>query len=310
MSVHSARPRDQARLLGREIPRRYGRKNVMSHRDSETDTEHSPQPGVIQEHVNAHFDSSASYWDGVYRGESLQGLIYQQRQAAVLDNVDATNLGPGGCVLEIGCGAGHLTARLAQRDLAVDAVDASPAMVDSARGLIQEAGLGAHVTLGVADVHALPFDERHFDLVVAVGVIPWLHSPGSAVEEMARVLRPGGSLILTADNRARLASFTDPRAWLALSPLKRAQVAMRRSRGLATSRLDSPRTIDDLLRRSGLVLEQRRTVGFGPMSFMGRAILSDRRSIRLHRRLQGLADRGVPGLRGTGWHYVVRARKP
>jgi ubiquinone/menaquinone biosynthesis C-methylase UbiE len=282
----------------------------MSHRNSETDTEHSPQPGGVQEHVNAHFDSSASYWDGVYRGESLQGLIYQQRQAAVLGDVDSANLGPGGRVLEIGCGAGHLTARLAERGLAVEAVDASPAMVESARALIEEAGLGEQVSLGVADVHALPFESAHFDLVVAVGVIPWLHSPAGAVAEMARVLRPGGHLILTADNRARLVSFTDPRAWIALSPLKRAQVAMRRRQGLATSRLDSPRAIDRLVRGSGLARERGRTIGFGPMSFMGRSIFSQQRSIRLNERLQELADRGIPGLRGTGWHYVTRARKP
>jgi hypothetical protein len=68
----------------------------MSHINSENDTEHSLQgddrPDVVQEHVNAHFDSSASYWDGVYRGDTLQGLIYQQRQAAVLDFVEESHL--------------------------------------------------------------------------------------------------------------------------------------------------------------------------------------------------------------------------
>lgn len=286
----------------------------MSHRNSENDTEHSlrseHQPGAVQEHVNAHFDSSASYWDGVYRGDSLQGLIYQQRQAAVLDCVDASHLAAGARVLEIGCGAGHLTIRLAERDLRVDAIDASPAMVEAAARRALEGGMSERVTVEVADVHALPFEASHFDLIVAVGVIPWLHSPHAAVAEMARVLRPGGHLIVTADNRARLSSFTDPRAMLALSPLKRAQVALRRRRGLATSRLDYPRRIDQLLRASGLNPVTRRTIGFGPLSFMGRPLLGESRSMRVNDRLQALADRGVPGLKWTGWHYLVRAAKP
>jgi ubiquinone/menaquinone biosynthesis C-methylase UbiE len=286
----------------------------MSHRNSENDTEHSlqgdDQPDVVQGHVNAHFDSSASYWDGVYRGDTLQGLIYQQRQAAVLDFVDQSHLPPGARVLEIGCGAGHLTVRLAERELQVEAIDASPAMVEAAASRAVEGGMRERVTVKVADVHALPFESNHFDLIVAVGVIPWLHSPDAAASEMARVLRSGGQLVVTADNRARLSSFTDPRAMLALSPLKHAQVALRRRRGLATSRLDYPRHIDHLLRASGLNPVARRTIGFGPLSVMGRPVFGESRSMRVNDRLQALADGGLPGLKWTGWHYLVRAAKP
>ncbi len=265
--------------------------------------------GGVQGNVNRHFDSTASYWDGVYRGADLQGMIYQQRQAAVLDCVDAIALPAGARVLEIGCGAGHLTVCLAARDLQVDAVDASEAMVASTTQRAREQGFGEQVTVAVADVHALPFASGHFDLVVAVGVIPWLHSPQAAVAEMVRVLGTAGQLILTADNRARLSSFTDPRAMLALSPLKRVYDTLRKRRGVATSRLDSPRRIDRLLLRGSLHLLERRTVGFGPLSFLGRPIADDARGMRINRRLQELADRDTPGLRWTGWHYVVRAEK-
>ena len=135
----------------------------------------------VQGHVNAHFDSTASYWDGVYRGGDLQGLIYQLRQAAVLDNVVAAEPGPGAPILEIGCGAGHLTVQLAKRGLKVDAVDASQAMVDTTAGQLARENLSENVTVGPADVHSLPFESAHFDLVVAVGVLPWLHTPGDAV---------------------------------------------------------------------------------------------------------------------------------
>src|SRR5689334_9389754 len=84
----------------------------------------------IQQDVNTHFDATASYWDEVYRDQDLQGVIYQQRQTAVLEYVDQVKLQAQAQVLEIGCGAGHLTVRLAERDLQVSAIDASPGMVE------------------------------------------------------------------------------------------------------------------------------------------------------------------------------------
>jgi ubiquinone/menaquinone biosynthesis C-methylase UbiE len=263
----------------------------------------------VQGTVNSYFDSEAAYWDAVYREDDLQGLIYRQRQTAVLDSVDAAGLHAGAAVLEIGCGAGHLTLELAKLGLRVDAVDASAAMVDATAERVRAAGLAQNVNVGVADVHALPYEPDHYDLVVAVGVIPWLHSPDAAVREMARVLRPGGWLVLTADNRLRLTSFTDPRAILALTPLRRIYHALRPRDGVAMSRLDSPRTVDRYLLGGGLRPAGRRTVGFGPMSLLGRPIFSDARGVRIDRRLQAQADRGVPLLRWTGWHYVVGAEK-
>jgi ubiquinone/menaquinone biosynthesis C-methylase UbiE len=284
----------------------------MSSRDSDESGRTSirdDRGAPVQEHVSAHFDSAASYWDAVYSDERLQGRIYRRRQQAVVDCIEAANLPAQACALEVGCGAGHLTLQLAAKGLRVQALDASQAMVDTTASRARDAGLGARVTVGVGDVHALPYEPNHFDLVVAVGVIPWLHSPGDAIREMARVLRPGGELILTADNAARLTSFTDPRELLALTPLKRIYHAVRKPRTRAMSRLDSPRRVDRLLREQGLRPVGGRTVGFGPFTFWRRGLFDEARSLRIDDRLQALTDRGAPGLRWTGWHYVVRATK-
>jgi ubiquinone/menaquinone biosynthesis C-methylase UbiE len=264
----------------------------------------------VQENVNTHFDKTASYWDEVYREQDLQGIIYQHRQAAVLGYVDAANLPAGARVLEIGCGAGHLTARLAERGLHVNAIDASEGMVELTARRAHEAGLDQQVKVSQADVHSLPFETDHFDLVVAVGVIPWLHSPAEAVAEMARVLRPGGELVLTADNRARLLSFTDPRGMLALTPLRRIYHALRGRPGEAVSYLHSPRRINGFVRRASLRPLARRTIGFGPLSLLGHPLFGEARAVRVNSRLQALADAGAPLLKWTGWHYLVRATKP
>ena len=57
-------------------------------------------------------------------------------------------------------------------------------MVELAAGQARAAGLDGQVEVSPADAHALPFEDGQFELVVAVGVIPWLHSPREAVAEM------------------------------------------------------------------------------------------------------------------------------
>jgi ubiquinone/menaquinone biosynthesis C-methylase UbiE len=286
----------------------------MSGFDNEDDirrpTSGDPGGHDAQKRVDTYFDSSVSYWDDVYRDDDLQGRIYRQRQALVLAYVDAANLQPDSRVLEIGCGAGHLTMQLARRGLRVNAVDTSQAMVEAATGRALESGLRGRVMVGLADAHSLPFRSDRFDLVVAVGVIPWLHSPPQAIREMTRVLRDGGQMIVTADNRARLNSFIDPRSMLAQSPLKLLYHALRKRRGLAMSRMDSPRRIDRLLRQHGLRRLAGKTVGFGPLSLLGQPLFEGPLGLRINDRLQYLADRGTPGLKWMGWHYVVRVGKP
>lgn len=269
---------------------------------------YSKQVDDAQHDVSEHFDSTASYWDSIYGGETLQGAIYLRRQAAVLDEVDAAGLPPGAAVLEIGCGAGLLSVELARRGIRLDAVDASEAMVALTAARLRENEVEGVTQM--SDVHALPFPSGGFDAVIAVGVIPWLHSPQQAVIEMARVLAPGGELIVTADSRARLVSFLDPRLSIIAAPLKLLRDAARRRRGQAVSRLHLPRRLDRLLAKAGLRVVQRRTVGFGPFTFMGRPLMSEARALRTDTRLQKLADRQVALIRWTGWHYLARARKP
>jgi hypothetical protein len=65
---------------------------------------------------------------------------------------------------------------------------------------------------------------------------------------------------------------------------------------------------DRVFSQNRLEIEKAFTLGFGPFSFLGRTLLPESLAIRLHCRLQALADRGVAGLRSTGSQYLVLAR--
>lgn len=239
-------------------------------------------------------------------------MIYRQRREKVLDLVDLLCPETEARLLEVGAGAGGLSVALAARGHRVCAVDSSSEMVRLISQRSRREGQEARLTAGVEDVHRLSFGAESFDLVVAVGVLPWLHRPDRALAEMARVLRAGGALVLTADNRARLNALTEPRGHPLLLPVRTLRRAWRQRRAIpatALSRQHGRHQIKRLLADAGLVMVVAQTLGYGPFTFNGRPLLSDEQALRLHRRLQALADRGAPGLDATGWHYVVGARK-
>ena len=220
----------------------------------------------------------------------------------------------GSPILEIGCGAGFTSVALAENGYTVHAVDSVDAMITRTRQHAEEAGVGHQVITSIRDVHDLGFPDETFSLILEVGVAPWVHSLDKAMREVARVLRPGGYLITTADNWWRLHFWLDPRYFPPLGPIRQGCRRLMESVGLVrpkepSARLHSIREFDGYIAAAGLEKVQGKTVGFGPFSFLGRPILPDSKGIRLHRWLQSRADRGVPGLRTTGAHYVVLARK-
>ncbi len=269
-----------------------------------------------QEKVNAYFQSKSLYWKELYTREGVFSETIRDRQAAVLDWIDSLALAPGSQVLEIGCGAGFLAVALAQRGLRVHAIDSADAMVELARRHATESGVTDVLSVDAGDVYALAFEDGSFDLVIALGVIPWLERAEPAIQEMARVTRPGGYVILTADNRLRLHHILDP--WLnpALSPLKQGVKAAlvrlglsRRPPNKINSTLHGRRFIDKTLARFELAKINGMTLGFGPFSLFRRRVLPEPLGIALHHWLQCLADRHVPIFRSTGAQYLVLARK-
>jgi 2-polyprenyl-3-methyl-5-hydroxy-6-metoxy-1,4-benzoquinol methylase len=262
--------------------------------------------------VDAFFDQDAANWEAIYERHDVFSVIHQLRRKIALDWVRELDLRPATRVLEIGCGAGLVSVELARRGFEVAAVDSTPAMVELARRNATE--VGVQVSVAQADAHQLAgHPDGAYDLVVALGVIPWLHSPELAIAEMARVLRRGGHLIVNADNRARLHHLVDPMLSPALAPARgAARSLLKRGRPDPQKRpatvLHWPRQFDAMLARHHLHKMRHLTFGFGPFSFMGRTLLSERSSVRLHLKLQWLADRGLPLLRSTGAQYIILAR--
>jgi len=273
--------------------------------------------GQEQGEVNAFFEATSSYWRDIYASPGVFAEIYRDRYRTVIAWIDSLALAPGSKVLEIGCGAGFMAIAMAERGFHVHALDPADAMIELARRHADESGSADLLCFEVGDVCSLPFADLSFDLVIAIGVLPWLARPEIAMQEMARVTRPGGHVIVTADNQLRLSNLFDPLRNPALAPLRRrakqllGRLKLRRpSLKKVNASYHTRRFIDDVVARVKLVKVRSMTVGFGPFSFMGHAIVPESVGTALHRRLQHLAERNVPVLRSTGAQYIVAAVKP
>jgi SAM-dependent methyltransferase len=113
--------------------------------------------------------------------------LYARYKARVRELLDPA---PGGRYLEVGSGTGADAIELARRSGAeVVGVDSSVAMAEEAR----RRGLGQAL---VADAHALPFGAGVFDGAWADRTFQHLADPGRALAELARVVRPGGAVVV------------------------------------------------------------------------------------------------------------------
>jgi SAM-dependent methyltransferase len=104
-----------------------------------------------------------------------------------------------GDVLEVGCGAGWMWTEAAARlhsDLDLTLTDVSAGMVAEAIDRVASLGRYRRTTGRVADARDLPFRDGVFDVVVAIYVLHHVPDAARAVAEMARVVRPGGTVVV------------------------------------------------------------------------------------------------------------------
>ena len=98
-------------------------------------------------------------------------------------------------VVEVGTGTGALAFELARHGMHVTAVDHSQAMLDALRAKLEEWDVSG-VELHRSDAGALPTVEGGFDAAFAHMVLRYLARPAAAIAEMARVVRPGGVVVV------------------------------------------------------------------------------------------------------------------
>jgi SAM-dependent methyltransferase len=143
---------------------------------------------------------SRAQWEGVAGGWRAHAAEFEERAAglAAAWMLDATQLKPGLRVLELACGpagVGLEAARQVGPEGSVLLTDFSPGMVDAARSRAAELGI-ENVEFSEADAQKLDLPDESFDAVLCRFGFMLMGDPFAAMQESARVLRPGGRLAL------------------------------------------------------------------------------------------------------------------
>jgi ArsR family transcriptional regulator len=120
------------------------------------------------------------------------GLPAAEVEAALLAALPAA---PIPRLLDIGTGTGRILELLAPRARAGLGIDASKAMLALARARLARSGI-SHCTVRLADMYRLPLPDSGFDAAVLHMVLHHAEDPALALAEAARVLRPGGALLV------------------------------------------------------------------------------------------------------------------
>jgi ubiquinone/menaquinone biosynthesis C-methylase UbiE len=162
-------------------------------------------------------------------------------------------------VLDAGCGDGVLVCAAVSQGADAIGIDSDPAMLAAARSRAAKAGLRATFLEG--EIAHLPFPNASFDVVVAVTVLCFVDDAAGAVREMARVLRPGGRLVIGELGRWSLwAAIRRIRGWLG-------------SRTWRVARFRTAGELSALAEQAGLfVTDIRGAVYYPPLGTLARAL--------------------------------------
>jgi ArsR family transcriptional regulator len=146
---------------------------------------------VKREHAEAaqrYFAANASEWDTIRALHVAEDAV----ESAMREAIGAR---PFDSLLDLGTGTGRLLELFAPLYARAVGMDASADMLAVARANLDRAGIAnAQVRLG--DIHNLPFGRNSFDVVTIHQVLHYLDDPERALAEAARVLRPGGRLLV------------------------------------------------------------------------------------------------------------------
>lgn len=135
------------------------------------------------------YSPNADYWVHIMR-ERLDRYRTELTDPAVLGAVGDVD---GLDVLDAGCGEGYLSRMLAERGARVTGVDLDPALIRAAQDL--EAAEGRGIAFHHGDAAAIPAEAGSFDRIVANHLLNDIEDIGPVVADLARVLRPGGTLV-------------------------------------------------------------------------------------------------------------------
>jgi ubiquinone/menaquinone biosynthesis C-methylase UbiE len=251
-----------------------------------------------------HFDATSEYWHDIYfRSEAYTGYSLRKQHHFILQQ--AAQIEGTRHILDVGCGAGVTVVALAQAGYTASGVDIAPRMIERAQQWAQHEG--ARCDFNVASARVLPYGDGQFDLVFALGLLSNVQDDRAVLAEMRRVLKPGGTLLVTVANLVAL----DMLAALPHSvpimlngtalraPVRRignlgrilAQRPVKDVSALRFARSVLPGLYARRIRHAGFEDVRYQSLTFGSLMPLGFRVMNDAQAITLSERIAGMTKK-------------------
>jgi len=213
--------------------------------------------------------------------KDLPSLIIQERDTYILNYVDMLDLKKKARILDLGSGAAVTSENLLQRGFIVVGIDISEAILDTTRENGKKFGLEYNASFLFGDTEQSDLQDASFDAVIATGLLEYAKWDRFALQEMYRVLKPGGYLMVTFPNRIGLSYITNPFflisniRLLTMSVLKKfsndISLLMQQSPGTYTRNLYVPSSFRCMINYLDFTVIDLISHGFGPFIFLRRS---------------------------------------
>lgn len=207
--------------------------------------------------VEQHNQRQREYFEGSdQRTLKPTGSRYLRRHVERM--VAAAAIGPGDKVLEVGCGLGRYTLLLAERGVAIEGLDLSPALLEQLSRYPGAAGIPLH---GFDLLRCPPEMHGTFDAVIGFFVLHHVHDLEACLETATKLVRPGGRV-----------AFLEPNPW---NPLYYVQITVtpemswRPERGMLQMR---PSRMFPAMEKAGLTGVSRELFGLFPPFITNRSL--------------------------------------
>jgi ubiquinone/menaquinone biosynthesis C-methylase UbiE len=264
------------------------------------------------------FSKSSDFWKRIYNVDrddinTLYRLDMLDRKNAVFHLFDKyTCHGP--CqILDVGCGPGIFLREAASRGHQVVGVDLSESMISNAKEILDKQNLAMALTVQ-ADIEHLPFRDKSFDAIFCIGVLSYLPGDSNALNEIQRVVRKDGIVIVGLPNQLRLSVLADPYYYMhGISFLKKKR---ERDRGGEKS----PVSVENFRRYLywrlprffdlfNLKMVETIPIGFGPLTLRMKEFISEKYSLKIRRFIEKQAARGLFPVKLISNHWVICLKK-
>src|SRR5438552_19132897 len=121
--------------------------------------------------------------------------------------IKMAGISKGSRILDLGCGHGRITELLVEKVPFLDVVGVDMTQPLLERFIVRSGANDSKIELICADITKLPLDDNSFDAVVSSRVFQYLPNPLSGIREAARVLKPGGRLVVSIPNKLNFVKY-------------------------------------------------------------------------------------------------------